>query len=320
MRITFLSPEAALIGLGVALPLLALFRAEARVQAARRLLRLPPPMTRSSVYLVAICAFAALVAAGAAQPMLERYRTHPVRSDAAMYVALDTTKSMQATARPGAETRFDRARRLAKKMRAALSDVPTGVVSLTDQVLLHLFPTQSGESFQVVVDRALDIERPRSIDRNNRLGSSLEPLANVATGNFFQDSRKRRVLIVLTDAESQIFDTRRLQKIFDDSGITTILVRVGSARERVYVDGQVDPTYRAMDQAPALAALFAETVGGFAYSEHEVDEAIAAARTALGRGAHRGRTTEVDPTPLASYVLALSFLPLGFLLWRRNLQ
>lgn len=320
MHLTFLSPEAALIGLGVVVPLVALALAESRARTARSVLRLPPPATRRSAYVLAICAVAALVAAGAAQPMLQRYRPQAVRSDAAAFIVVDTTKSMQAAPHRGSATRFDRSRRLAKRMRSAIADVPTGVVSLTDRALLHLLPTRSTESFYFTLDRALGIERPAAMERGNALGTSLESLAPMSTTNFFPPSAKRRLIVVFTDAETQPFDARRLQKVFKTSRITTILVRVGSPSERIYDGGAPDPYYRPLQAAPEWASLFARAVGGYAFGENDFGRAVKAAKRAAGSGPHHGQTTEVDATPLSSYAFGLAFVPLAFLLWRRNFR
>jgi hypothetical protein len=172
--VTFLSPEAALVGLAVAVPLLSLSRAESRARTARFVLGLRPPAGRGWPYVAAIAGFAALVGLGAAQPVVERERAGTVRGDAEAFFVIDTTGSMQASSSVDSETRFERARQLAKRMRAGLPELRVGVASVTDRVLPHLFPTANRDSFESTLEKAIGIERPASIQRGNALASCPE--------------------------------------------------------------------------------------------------------------------------------------------------
>lgn len=320
MGVTFLSPEAALVGLAVALPLLSLLRAESRARVARAVLGLPAPLARGWPYMAAIAAFAGFVALGAAQPVIENERPRTVRSDAEAFFVFDTSGSMQAADAPGAATRFERARRLGRRMRSELPELRVGVASLTDRLLPHLFPTGNNHSFQATLSRSIGVERPASIQRGNALASSLDAFIGLRRAHFFAPGTKKRLLVVFTDAESRRFSAARLSRSFRRSGIVTVLVRVGSAGDRVFVNGVADPAYRPPQGADAAAETFAEAVGGRAFDEDEVDDAIATARGALGGEGPRTETTEVEPTPLAAYAFGAAFLPLAFLLWRRNVR
>ena len=320
MSITFLSPEAAIIGLGVAIPLIALALAETRAKLARSVLRLPPPIARGTGYIAAIGAFALLVALGAAQPILEREKTRSVREDAEAYFVIDTSKSMQAAGSEDGDQRFQRARAMAKRMRSSLSDVPVGIASLTDRILLHAFPTANDATFNLTLDRTLGIERPGSVERGGALGSSLEAVAGAAKAGYYRQGTPNRLMVLFTDAETRPFDAARVTDAFRGTGIHVIVVRVGSDSERVYERGVLDPGYRPAAGAEASAERFAEAVDGEAFSEDELGKAMSAARSAAGDSGPRASSREVDPTPLASYAFALAFLPLGFLLWRRNLR
>jgi hypothetical protein len=99
-----------------------------------------------------------------------------------------------------------------------------------------------------------------------------------------------------------------------------VLLRIGSGDERVYENGVQDVRYRPQATAPALAEAFAEATRGEAFEESEVSAAVRAVRTAAGRGGSRAEMRAIEPTPLASYAFAAAFLPLAFLLWRRNLR
>ena len=100
------------------MPVVALMLAESRARIARAVLKLPAPIARGWPYVAAIAAFAVFVSIGAAQPVLERERTRTVRNDAEALFVFDTTRSMAASSSAGSDTRFERAVRLGKEMRA----------------------------------------------------------------------------------------------------------------------------------------------------------------------------------------------------------
>lgn len=320
MELTFLSPEAALVGLAVALPLVSLARAESRARVARTVLGLPAPLARGWPYVAAIAAFAGLVALGAAQPVIENERARTVRSDAEAFFVFDTTGSMRASAAPGTETRFERARLLGKRIRSELPELRVGVASLTDRLLPHLFPTANDHSFRDTLDRSIGVERPASIQRGNALASSLDAFDGLRRSQYFAPGTRQMLLVVFTDAESRPLNVARLRRSFRSSGVATVLVRIGSGGERVFVNGVADPRYRPPPRAAAAADTFAEATGGQAFSEGELDEAIAAARRAIPGEGPRTATTEVEPRPLAAFAFGAAFLPLAFLLWRRNVR
>ena len=320
MRLTFLSPEAAVVGLAVGVPVVALVLAESRARIARAVLGLPAPLARGWPYVAAIAAFAAFVSIGAAQPVLERERARSVRSDAEAFFVFDTTRSMQASSSEGSDTRFERAKRLGKEMRSQLPDLRVGVASVTDRVLAHLFPTANYRSFQLTLDKAIGIERPASVQRGNALGSSLEAFTGLPKQGFFARGTRHRLLVVFTDAESRPFNRAFLADSFRTSRIETIVVRIGSDRERVYEDGAPDPRYVPEEGAAEAAEIFAEATGGAAFDENELGKAIETARKGTGKGGPRTESRELEPTPLASYAFAAAFVPLAFLLWRRNFR
>lgn len=320
MRITFLSPEAALVGIAVAVPVAALLFSESRARIARAVLRLPAPLGRGWAYVLAIAVFAIFVSIGAAQPVLERERTRPVRSDAEVFFVFDTTRSMAAASSAGGATRFARARRAAHDMRESLRELRVGVASVTDRVLPHLFPSASVQSFQLTLDKTLGIERPASVQRGNSVGTSFGAFTGLPVQQYFDSRARYHVLVVFTDAESRPFNPTLLRTSFRRSRIRTVLVRIGSAEERVYENGRQDVRYRPQPNAPGLAETFAQATRGETFEEGEVSAAVRAVRRAAGEGASQGEMRAVEPTPLASYAFAAAFLPLAFLLWRRNLR
>ena len=320
MRLTFLSPEAAVVGLAVGVPVFALLLAESRARVARAVLKLPAPIARGWPYVAAIVAFAVFVSIGAAQPVLERERIRTVRNDAEAIFAFDTTRSMAASSSAGSDTRFERAVRLGKEMRSALPELRVGIATVTDRVLAHLFPTANYRSFELTLDKAIGIERPASVQRGNSLGSSLEAFTGLPKQEFFSPRSRYRVLVIFTDSETRPFNSAFLRDSFRDSRIETIVIRIGSDRERIYVDGAPDPRYVPEEGAAEAAETFAEATGGAAFDDDELGQAIDAVRSGAGEGGPQAESKEIEPTPLASYAFAAAFLPLAFLLWRRNFR
>jgi hypothetical protein len=157
--LSFLTPAAALVALLSAVPIAAFVRRERRAQRVRRTLGLVEP-GRDSAAIVALFAVPILLGLAASQPVLDRGTTVETRSDAEIFFVLDTSRSMAAAAGPDTPTRFARARSLALQIRTQLADVPSGVVSLTDRTLPHLFPTADPRLFRATLERSLGIERP----------------------------------------------------------------------------------------------------------------------------------------------------------------
>ena len=63
----------------------------------------------------------------------------------------------------------------------------------------------------------------------------------------------------------------------------------------------------------------AEASSGQAFPERDLEEAKRALRVLLGEGARRPLWRESSRTELAPWLALGAFVPLGFVLWRRNL-
>lgn len=321
MRITFLSPAAALVGLAVVLPVLSFALVESRARAARAVLRLPAPVSRGWPFLAAIVGLTLLLSLGAAQPVLERDRTQVVLSDAEAFFVFDTTRSMAAADSPGGRTRLDRAKALGRRLRSSLPELKVGLATLTDRVLPHLFPTVSSKAFAETLDESIGIERPASVRGGNRLGTSFDAIGSMARTAFFTPETERRALVVFTDAETRPFGSSELRRSFRRFPIATVLVRVGHDGERVFGRGGVaDPAYRPVRGVPEAMATFAQATRGRAFEESEFPAAVESMRRMLGRAGPRAEAREIEPTPLAVWAFGAAFLPLAFVLWRRNLR
>lgn len=317
MDLGFLTPLAGLVAFAVILPLAAFARSEQRTAQVRSVLRLAPPGGSRRQTIAAIVLLALLVGIGAAQPILEQTREHSARSDVQAFLLLDTSRSMLAASAPGEETRYDRAEAAARRFRESLPGLPIGIASLTDRVLPLVFPSANPDTFERVLSNSIAVDKPASRAADNTRASALDATAVVPDRNFFRGTRRRLVLI-LTDAETQRLHPQRLQAQFVGSGIDTILVRIGRPTERIFgPDGGVEP-YVPDPGSAAAANEYVAAVGGRAFGEDELDEAIGAARDTIGTGRTTLQIEASDVRPLGPYVFLAALLPLSFLLWRRN--
>jgi hypothetical protein len=318
MNLTFLTPLAGLVAVAVILPLAAFVRGAHRASRVRSILRLAPPGGSGRQTIVVIVVLALLVGVGAAQPVLEERREHSARTDVHAFFLLDTSRSMLAASAAGETTRFERAVDAARRVRDGLPELPIGIASLTDRVLPMVFPTANPQTFDRVLRYSLGVDRPPSREANNTRASALDATIVVPERNFFRGPR-RRLLMVFTDAETQRLHPRRLENAFRDSGIETILVRIGTPEERIYRPGGSVELYQPDPAGAAFADAYAQALGGRAFAEDELDEAIDAARDVIGSGRSAVRVEAADVRPLGPFVFLAALVPLSFLLWRRNI-
>ena len=317
MEFAFLTPLAGLVAVAVILPLVAFVRSEQRAAHVRSLLRLAPPGGSRGQTIAAIVALALLVGLGAAQPILEQTREVSARTDAQAFVLLDTSRSMLAAPAQGESTRFERAAAAARRFRESLPGLPIGIASLTDRVLPLVFPSANPDTFERVLRHSIGVDKPASREANDTRASALDATMVVPERNFFRGPR-RRLLVIFTDAETQRLHPRRLQNQFLGSGIETILVRIGSPAERIFATGgEVEP-YVPDPASGSAAEDYAAAVGGRAFGEDELDEAVDAARDTIGTGRTALRVEASDVRPLGPFVFLAALVPLSFLLWRRN--
>jgi hypothetical protein len=321
MGVDFLTPVYGLVALGVLLPLAALRRVERRAGEVRSILRLPdPPAVSRRTFLVALVALPFLLGAAAAQPVLDIQEQKQERTDAQAYVVMDITRSMLASRKASSPNRFDRARSAALKIRAELPEVPFGIASLTDRTLPHLFPTIDADLFAATLERGLDVERPPPIGFTQRV-TTLGALSALGLGGFFTPGTERRVAIVLTDAETRPFNEVNLGSVFRrPPGIEAIFVRIWDGSERIFdPDGEVEIEYRPDARSADFAEQLAEATEGRAFHESELDDVVESARDHLGEGETEVRGESRSKIALAPWLVGAAFLPLAFLLWRRNL-
>jgi hypothetical protein len=317
--VRFLTPLAALFALAALVPLAVFLGRQRRASGIRSALGLAEPSRASRVPLVvALAAVPGLLALAAAQPIVEQSRSRPERTDAEALVVLDISRSMLAAADVEAPTRLDRARRLAVRLRDAVPEVPTGVVSLTDRLLPHAFPTTDRRVFVATIEDSIGIERPGP-NLFSTVATALGALASVPRLGYFSPRARKRLLVVLTDGETLPVKQELARAFQVRPRIETIFVHFWDSEERIYATGLPESGYRPMRGARAALERVASLVDGRVFSEDESSRVSAAAREFLGEGRTRRRELEGERLALMPYVTLAAALPLGFMLLRRNL-
>ena len=320
MGVSFLTPVAALFSLLAVVPLAVFVARRRRVARVRAALQLEPAPGRTVVGLaIALAAVPVLVGVAAAQPVVTSARTVPQRSDAEVFVVVDTSRSMLASAASGKPTRFERARQEALQLQRLLPGVRVGIASFTDRVLPHLFPTVDGRVFRETMLDSVGIERPPPSTSFGTNVTTLDALGVVPALNFFTPGVKKRALVVFTDGDSQPVSSALASDFARKPVVDATFVRIGGVDERIYTSGVAEAGYRPAPTVPATLAAAAEATHGRVLDEGHVNEAAAAVRKVLGDGPSVARRIEGSRRALMPYVAFLLVFPLGFVLYRRNL-
>jgi hypothetical protein len=317
--VRLITPLGMLFALTAVVPLLVLFVRRRRLAAIRAALRLPEPALRSLLpMLLALVAVPLLLGMAAAQPVVETTRTAPERTDAQAFVVLDVSRSMLAAGGPGAPTRFERAREIALELRDSVPEVPFGVASITDRVLPHLFPTSDGALYASTLRRALDVEKPPPGAFYLTQATNLNSLRAVPEKGYFTESAKKRVLVVLTDGETQALEPGLDEAFRRRPRVETVFVHVSRPDERIYETGLAEGGYRTDPGAAASLDRAAALVGGRVFAEDDTAGLADAVRELVGDGPTVNRRQETGRIGLMPFLTALGLVPLAFVLLRRN--
>jgi hypothetical protein len=319
MGVSFLTPIASLFALLALVPIAVFVGRRRRADRIRAALKLQGTGGRSWITLaVCLAAVPVLVGVAAAQPVVTSARTIPQRSDAEVFVVLDTSRSMLASEGSGEPTRYERARDEAIELQRLLGDVPVGLASFTDRVLPHLFPTVDERVFRDTVVNSMGIERPPPSTSFGTNVTTLDALGVVPTLNFFAPGVKRRALVVFTDGESQPISGVLSSDFARKPLVHVTFVRVGNVHERIYTSGVAEAGYKPDPASSATLTAAAGAVHGRIVAEGDAGEVAAGVRQALGAGPTVDRRIEGSRRALMPLIALLAVFPLGFVLLRRN--
>ena len=318
MDVRLVTPLGLLFALTALLPLAVFALRLRRMGTTRRALGLEQPPLRSHLSLVlALAAVPALLGLAAAQPVVETTKTVRQRTDVQAFVVLDVSRSMLASSGPGEPTRLDRAKNLALTLREQLPEVPFGVASLTDRVLPHLFPTSDVRVFDATLERAVRAENPPPAVYAT-VATKLGSLREIPEQSYFPPSAKKRVVVVLTDGESEMPEGDLAAAFEREPRIRTVFVPVWGADEAIYETGVAEGGYSPDPRGEAIMGRAAELVGGTVVGEHDPQALVSAIREAVGTGETVARSESSGRLALMPWVTLIALLPLVFLLFRRN--
>jgi hypothetical protein len=316
--VSFLSPWAFTVGLLAILAVAVLAASERRSRRMCAVLGLEPrPAWSVGIDVVALIAVGVLLGLAAAQPVVSELRSTDGRTDAEAIVVFDITRSMLARTAPGAPTRLERARDVAKQLRSELDEIPFGVASLTDRLLPHLFPSMSVTAFTSTVDRAIQIEQPPPERRAFR-ATAFGALADLGRQGFFGKTARTRIGIVLTDGESIPFNLGELRAPLISGRVALYFVHLWDVDERVYDARQRAERYRPSPSSRTVIDRIVREVGGGVFAETELERTLATVEARLGTGPVARRGNELRAVPLAPYAAVAALFPLGLVLLRRN--
>jgi hypothetical protein len=304
----FLTPLGALVALAALLPLAAAVHGRVRAAAlARRIGLVPSPVWSLGWRSAALAAALALLGLAAAQPALTDQAAMATRTDAAVLFVVDTSRSMAASRTPSSPTRLARALDGAIRLRAAIPDVPAGIATLTDRVLPDLLPVAGAAGFDATAQRAVTIEQPPPVGRSARI-TSYAALDDIATGNYFEPRVKRRVIVLLTDGESNPFDPGSLSgQLAVSEGYRFLALRFWNAGEEVFdADGKAEPGYHPDPAGGVPLSGLASALGGRSFEESDTGAAASYLRQILGRGPTARPRVSLGQRALAPYVAAVA--------------
>ena len=187
---------------------------------------------------------------------------------------------------------------------------------MTDRVLPHIFPTIDHDDYLTTLRESIGIDRPPP-SRSRLQASGFDALGALGRSRFFTNDTGARVAVLLTDGESRAFAPGSVAAALRAAHVRrhhrALLARRRADRRRhVY---RADPA-----SATAVGAL-ARSLRAKTFEESELGDAARAVERALGP-AERPLPPKAASTsrPLAPYAMLAALLPLGFLLWRRNVR
>jgi hypothetical protein len=328
VSISFVTPLAALFAVSALVPVAVFLRRLVRIREIRAALGLAEPARTSLLSIVAaLAAVPVLLGVAAAQPVVKTTRTIAERTDVQLFAVFDTSRSMLASERPGAATRFDRARRIALELRPELPEVPFGIATFADGAIPHLFPTTDQTVFAATLERTVRIgEAPQGgLACSTRAcydalrATTLDSLADFPELNYFPPAAKKRLLVVFTDGETRPLEHGLARAFSTRPRIETVLIHVWRPGERIYETGVAEGGYRSDPASRAAIHGVATAIGGRVLEEEEARSAASAIRELIGEGETVDRRHEGGRLALMPFITALAIVPLAFVLVRRNL-
>jgi hypothetical protein len=196
------------------------------------------------------------------------------------------------------------------QLRASIPQVPSGIATLTDRVLPNLLPVPDPAGFDGVARRAVAIESPPPRDQSVR-ATTYAALAEIASGNYFEPAASRRIVVLLTDGESNPVDGSTIAGALPAAkGYRLVAIRFWAGNEAVYGgDGKPEAAYRPDPSGLAVLDGLASALGGGSFTEGRLGAASSTLRSLAGQGPTvRARGASQSRMALAPFVVAAALL------------
>lgn len=279
----------------------------------------PLPLWRSLQRGVCAGLVIGLAAFAASEPSQGQTKRVELRADAEAYLFVDASASMLASASANAPTRLQQAREAAARFARALpTDLPVGAGALPQAPLPLTAPNGDRQLLVAALD---NLTVPGTLPERLYGGltaTNFAQLANLTSARFFLPKTRKRIVIVLTDAEGPNFDAGATATSLKHARVRIVVVRFGSPRDRIWIHrpGQkpvTDPKYVPDLSDLGEVRLLAGETGGGLYGPGRVGAAITRVERLAGHGPDRpGEPLSVYADSLGPYAL-LAALP--FLAW-----
>lgn len=268
---------------------------------------------------VALTLLPSLVGLAAAQPVVIRKEALTQRVDTQVVLVFDTSLSMSARSGSHSATRLERSKREAEALITRLGDIPVGVAALTDRILPNLMPTTNVGLVARTIQQSVQIDEPPPSRRYRGRASTLQALIPVATDGLFPTGIKHPILVIFTDGEERRPAPRiGYTWIAEQVTVRPLFVHVWTPTERVYVHGQLDPSYRPDPASGHVLSKFAALTHGQVLREGDVGGLLDAIRGEAGSSPARTTILGYARIALAPWFLLAGVIPLAFLIYRRN--
>lgn len=268
---------------------------------------------------VALTLLPALLAVAAAQPVVIRKEVLTQRVDTQVFLVFDTSLSMSARSGSDSTTRLERSQREAEALVPRLGDIPVGIATLTDRMLPNLMPTTNVGLVTRTIHQSVRIDEPPPSMRYHGRASTLQALIPVASDGFFPRGVKHPILVIFTDGEERPPPVAGYTWIAEQVTIPPLFVHVWAPTDRVYVHGRPDPSYRPDPTSSHVLSKFAALTHGQVVREGDVGGLLDAIRGDAGSSPARTTSLGYARIALAPWFVLAGVIPLGFLLYRRNL-
>ena len=261
----------------------------------------------------------ALAAFAASEPSLRQTKRVQLRADAEVYLFVDASASMLASASSHSPTRLQQARAASAEFAQSLPpDLPLGAGALPQSPLPLTAPNADRQLLLAALDH---MTTPGSLPEHLYGGVTATDFSNLSTltsTQFFLPKTKRRIVVVLSDGEGPSFDTASTVSALKHVHIRLVFVRFGTSNDRIWlhppgqsptIDSKFEPDLSDLGEVRLLAG---ETGGGF-YDQRSIGKAVDKVEQLAGHGPDRPAVPlSLYADSLGPYVL-LAALP--FLAW-----